>query len=36
MGRSAKTYLDEQRAKAGPKLKKAIDRIWQRIVDEGR
>ncbi len=36
MGRSAKTYLDEQRAKAGPKLRNAIDRIWQRIVDEGR
>src|SRR5712692_5386128 len=36
MGRAAKTYLDEQRAKAGPKLKKAIDRIWQRIVAEGR
>jgi hypothetical protein len=36
MGRSAKDYLDEQRAKADPELKKAIDRIWQRIVDEDR
>jgi hypothetical protein len=35
MGRSAKEYLDEQRAKAKPELKKAIDRIWKRIVDEG-
>jgi hypothetical protein len=36
MGRAAKAYLDEQRAKAGPELQKAIDRIWQRIVDEDR
>jgi hypothetical protein len=36
MGRSAKSYLDQQRAKANPKLKRAIDRIWQQIVDEGR
>ena len=35
MGKSAKGYLDEQRAKAKPKLKAAIDRIWKRIVDEG-
>jgi hypothetical protein len=36
MGRVAKPYLDEQRAKAAPELQKAIDRIWQRILDEGR
>jgi hypothetical protein len=36
MGRMAKPYLDEIRAKAKPKLKQAIDRIWRRIVDEGR
>jgi ubiquinone/menaquinone biosynthesis C-methylase UbiE len=35
MGRAAKEYLDEQRAKASPALQLAIDRIWQRIVDEG-
>jgi hypothetical protein len=35
MGKSAKEYLDEQRAKAKPELKAAIDRIWNRIVDEG-
>lgn len=35
MGRAAKEYLDEQRAKASPELKQAIDRIWQRIVREG-
>jgi hypothetical protein len=35
MGRAAKPYLDEQRAKVSPELKHAIDRIWQRIVDEG-
>jgi hypothetical protein len=34
MGRAAKDYLDEQRAKAGPDLQKAIDRIWQRILQE--
>jgi hypothetical protein len=36
MGRSAKDYLDEQRAKSTPELQAAIDRIWQRIVKEGR
>ncbi len=36
MGRSAKSYLDAQRAKARPALKRAIDRIWARIVAEGR
>jgi hypothetical protein len=35
MGRACKDYLDEQRAKAAPELKQAIDRIWKRIVDEG-
>jgi hypothetical protein len=34
MGESAKAYLDEQRAKAKPELKAAIDRIWKRIVNE--
>jgi hypothetical protein len=36
MGSAAKPYLDEQRAKAGPELQKAIDRVWARIVAEGR
>jgi hypothetical protein len=36
MGSACKYYLDEQRSKASPELQKAIDRIWQRIVDEGR
>jgi hypothetical protein len=36
MGRAAKSYLDMQRAKARPALKRAIDRIWARIVSEGR
>ena len=36
MGRAAKPYLDEQRAKASPELQQAIDRIWQRILNEGR
>jgi hypothetical protein len=35
MGRRAKAYLDEQRARAGPELQQAIDRVWQRILDEG-
>jgi hypothetical protein len=33
MGTAAKPYLDEQRAKASPELRAAIDRIWQRILD---
>jgi hypothetical protein len=36
MGRPAHAYLMEQRAKATPELQRAIDRIWQRIVDEDR
>jgi hypothetical protein len=36
MGRLAKDYLDEQRAKADPELQKAIDRIWERIVKDER
>jgi len=36
MGRAAKPYLDEQRAKAAPELQKAIDRIWERIEKEDR
>ncbi len=36
MGRDAKAYLDAQRAKVGPELRDAIDRIWQRILAEGR
>ena len=36
MGRGAKEYLDEQRAKASPELKKAIDTMWQKIRDQDR
>jgi hypothetical protein len=36
MGSAAKPYLDEQRAKASPELKAAIDRIWAQIQKEGR
>ncbi len=36
MGRHARPYLDEQRAKAAPELRQAIDRIWQRIVAQDR
>src|SRR6266436_6475792 len=36
MGRAAKPYLDQVRATARPKLQQAIERIWQRILDEGR
>lgn len=32
MGKAAKEYLAEQRAKAGPELRRAIDRIWGRIL----
>jgi hypothetical protein len=33
MGQAAKDYLDEQKAKASPELKKAIDRVWRKIVE---
>ncbi|HEV8309771.1 MAG TPA: hypothetical protein VGW35_19080 [Methylomirabilota bacterium] len=36
LGRAAKEYLDAQRAAASPELRGAIDRIWARIVAEGR
>jgi hypothetical protein len=36
MGRSARPYLDEQRARASPELQQAIDRIWKRILEEDR
>jgi hypothetical protein len=36
MGKAAKEYLTEQRMKASPELKQAIDRIWQRILVEDR
>lgn len=36
MGKAAQGYLEEQRAKANPDLQSAIDRIWQRILNEKR
>jgi hypothetical protein len=36
MGSAAKDYLAEQRAKASPELRKAIDRLWERIRREER
>jgi hypothetical protein len=36
MGRAARPYLDQIRATAPPGLRQAIDRIWQRILAEGR
>jgi hypothetical protein len=36
MGRAAKAYLDEQRARATPELREAIDRMWRRIIAEKR
>ena len=36
MGCAAKSYLDQVRATARPKLQQAIDRIWQRILEESR
>jgi hypothetical protein len=36
VGPAARPYLDEQRAKASPELRRAIDRLWQRIVDAER
>jgi hypothetical protein len=36
MGRTAKPYLDQVRGTARPELQDAIDRIWKRILREGR
>jgi hypothetical protein len=36
MGRAAKPYLDWVRATARPQIQRAIDRIWQRILNEAR
>ena len=36
MGSAARPYLDEQRAKAPPELRKAIDKVWAQIVAEDR
>jgi len=36
MGRAAGEYLDEQRARAHPELREAIDRLWRRILAEDR
>ena len=36
LGQLAREYLLEQRAKAGPQLRREIDRIWRQIEDEGR
>jgi hypothetical protein len=35
MGLAAREYLNEQRAQAGPELRRAIDRLWQRIQKNG-
>lgn len=32
MGSAARPYLEEQRTKAAPDLRRAIDRIWEMIV----
>ena len=36
MGRACKSYLDEVRANASPELQRAIDEVWQQILDESR
>ena len=35
MGLAAQDYLREQRARATPELRRAIDRLWQRITEHG-
>jgi hypothetical protein len=35
MGLAARDYIMEQRALAGPELRRAIDRLWHRIEKEG-
>jgi hypothetical protein len=36
LGKSANTYLMEQRANATSELRREIDRIWRQIEAEGR
>src|SRR5262249_2971598 len=36
LGQTGRAYLWEQREKAGPELRGAIDRIWHQILKEGR
>jgi hypothetical protein len=36
MGTAAKPYLDEQRSRASPQLRRAIDRLWRRIEQDDR
>jgi hypothetical protein len=36
MGAAARDYLDKQRARSAPELQRAIDRMWQRIVESER
>ncbi len=36
MGQAARYYLDEQRARANPELRRAIDRIWESIIKDDR
>jgi hypothetical protein len=36
MGAAARDYLDEQRARSAPELQRAIDRMWQLIVESER
>src|SRR5262245_62009049 len=36
LGDLVKDYLDEQRAQAGPELRQAIDRIWEKIQQQRR
>jgi hypothetical protein len=36
LGHDALPYLEEQRQRASPQLREAIDRLWQRILQEDR
>ncbi len=36
MGRTARNYLDQQRARATPALQRAIDQLWKRILEDER
>jgi hypothetical protein len=36
MGRTAWPYVSEQREKASPELRREIDRVWKRILEERR
>jgi hypothetical protein len=36
MGRAARDYLDEQKERASPELRREIDRVWREILEQDK